>query len=185
MSIKIWEKFLNINIIFSNWTSFSCTQCCKHHVSTDPFRGVLGLIIDFNGMLTHLGLFYTKRQGNWMVDLYLHVLCSCSLRASYIQLYNIKYYLSNTNNWHTVVWFQVYLSNTNNFHTVVWFQVFLSNTNNFHTVVWFQVFLSNTNNLHIVVWFQVFHFKKLYGLKLFLFNNIHLFTQFQVTNNNS
>ena len=28
------------------------------------------------------------------------------------------------------MWFQVFLSNTNNFHTVVWFQVFQSNPDN-------------------------------------------------------
>ena len=34
------------------------------------------------------------------------------------------------------------IPNTNNLHTVAWFQVFLSNTNDLGSVVWFKVFLS-------------------------------------------
>ena len=69
--------------------------------------------------------------------------------------------------------YHIFLSNTNNLHTVVWFQVFLSDTNNLQTVVWFQVFLCNIHNymvfagptvlkylrviisLYTAIWFQV------------------------------
>ena len=57
------------------------------------------------------------------------------------QLYRL--FLSNTNNLHTVGWFQVFLPNTNNLYTIIWFQVtipFLV------TVQWFLVFQLNTNN---------------------------------------
>ena len=33
-----------------------------------------------------------------------------------------------------LIWFQI-LSNTNNLHTVIWFQAFLSKTNNLHTYI--------------------------------------------------
>ena len=45
-----------------------------------------------------------------------------------------------------IIWkicIQVTNLNTNNLHTIIWFQLFLLNTNNFYTVIWFQVLLSN------------------------------------------
>ena len=79
----------------------------------------------------------------------------------------------NTNNLHTVIWFQVFLFNTDNLYRVIWFQVFLFNTHNLYAVIWFQVFLFNTDNLYLVIWFQVF---------LFNTHNLCAIIWFQVNN---
>ena len=50
--------------------------------------------------------------------------------------------IPNTNNLHTVVFFQVLISHTNNLYTVIWFQVFYL----IQIIIWFQEFKSNTIN---------------------------------------
>ena len=37
---------------------------------------------------------------------------------------------------------QLFLSNTNNFHTDVWFKGFLHNINNLYTIIWFKEMIS-------------------------------------------
>ena len=85
---------------------------------------------------------------SWRVFFICLMVCQ-PLMSKFDSFVNVDYnhnYLSNRNNLHTFIWFQVFLPNTNNSRTFTRFQVFLSNTNNLHTVIWFQVFLSTTMN---------------------------------------
>ena len=87
-------------------------------------------------MLLHFGIAFIVHW-NW------HIL------YRFLRILHTAIFLSNTNNLHTAIWYQVFISNASNLHTVKWYQVFLSNTNNLHTVKWYQVFLSDITNLQI------------------------------------
>ena len=133
--------------ILKSWVSTSAAEC--------PFL-LLNCPIewfDFNGMSTHLWLFYALRLRNRVYCKFmLTFLCSCFLRAFY----------------HTVIWYEVFLSNTNNLNRVIWYQVILFNKKNAYSCIVSNI-LRNTNNYnvssnyfhliivicsHIVLWLQ-------------------------------
>ena len=78
--------------------------CLLQIISTEKIYWLIAL----NGMSTHLGLFHAQRLGN-----YFH--------SNFISTF-VVYFLKSLLN---VFIYQVFLSNTNNVHTVIWFQVFL------------------------------------------------------------
>ena len=113
-------------------------------------------LIDFNGISTY----YFKSHS---LHIYMYILCIVS--KFFAQTYRLSS-IPNTNNLHTLVWFQAFPSNANNymvssnyvyliivicFHTVIWFQVI--NYNPWSTIMC-QVSILNTNNFQL--WYWVF-----------------------------
>ena len=86
------------------------TLCCQSDLIVFNFlNGYFYSVrlIDFNGMTNHVGLFHTKRLGNWVHCLYLHFLC-CYFSRFFAHRYMISI-IPDTINLCKVVWLQVIL----------------------------------------------------------------------------
>ena len=115
--VKSTGYVTEVKIKFNKSFSFIVTYICIQHVN--PSRLILCLEV--------------KESHSLCVIIYIFFVCGCFCTQSYSFLC-----VSNANNLHTIVWFQVFLSNINNYlissyyfsliiviclHTVIWFQV--------------------------------------------------------------